>query len=230
MEATLEFLNLGTIEGKTIAMQGVGNVGRAMLSELFARKAKLVVATDIDERRVNEVKSDFAAHPLEISVRARGDNSVLETECDILAPNALGGVLSDATIPQLRTRIVCGAANNQLLDEQHHDALLFERNITYVPDFLANRMGIVNCANEQYGALPNDPALLRHFGREWDGSVWNVTRRVLEMAAESQITPTRAAVRLADELSEVPHPLWPGRTHAIIESLLASRWHEASIG
>jgi glutamate dehydrogenase/leucine dehydrogenase len=229
MEAALDFLELGSLEGKTIAMQGVGNVGRAMLSELFGRKAKLVVATDIDERRVSEVKAAFEGLPLEISVRARGDNSVLETQCDILAPNALGGVLSEATIPRIQARIVCGAANNQLLDEQHHDQLLLERGITYVPDFVANRMGIVNCANEQYGVLPHDPALERHFGREWDGSVYDVTRRVLELAEKEMVTPAHAATKLADQLSEVPHPIWGDRTHSIIESLVASRWHEAAI-
>lgn len=229
LAATLDFLGLGGIEGKTIAMQGVGNVGRAMLSELFEREARLVKATDIDERRVAEVEAEFRGRPLELELRPRGDDSVLWAEADVLAPNALGGVLSEATIPKIRARVVCGAANNQLLDEQHHDQLLHRRGIVYVPDFLANRMGIVTCANEQYGVFPNDPALLRHFDRDWDGSLWNVTRRVLELSVARGITPTQAARSLADELCELPHPLWGERARTIVDSLISSRWHEASL-
>jgi glutamate dehydrogenase/leucine dehydrogenase len=226
MEAALAFLGRGELAEKIIAMQGVGNVGRAMLSELFARRVQRVIATDVDERRVAQIREEFAGHPLELSVRPRGDDSILRTPCDILAPNALGGILNPDTIPRIVAPIVCGAANNQLLDDSRDDAKLRARGILYVPDFVANRMGIVSCANEQYGSLPVDPALERHFGRDWDGSVWNVTRRVLDIASKQGITPTRAATGLADELSLVPHPLWGERAHAIIEALVENRWHE----
>jgi glutamate dehydrogenase/leucine dehydrogenase len=90
----------------------------------------------------------------------------------VLAPNALGGVLNPGSIARLSTRIVCGAANNQLLDQQRDAVLLAGRGITYVPDFVANRMGIVNCANEQYGSIQGDPAISRHYDPAWDGSVY----------------------------------------------------------
>ena len=64
----------------SIAVQGVGNVGRAMLSELFARGVGRVIATDVDERRVAEIQAEFAGRPLELSVRPRGDDSVLRSE------------------------------------------------------------------------------------------------------------------------------------------------------
>jgi glutamate dehydrogenase/leucine dehydrogenase len=228
MEAALAFLGKGDLAEKTVAMQGVGNVGRAMLSELFARGVQRVVATDVDEKRVSQVQAEFAEYPLELSVRPRGDDSILGSDCDILAPNALGGILNPDTIPKIVAPVVCGAANNQLLDDSRDDSLLQERGILFVPDFVANRMGIVSCANEQYGSLSNDPAILRHFGREWDGSVWNVTLRVLDIAAKQGLTPTRAAASLADELSLLPHPLWGERTRAIVDALVASRWHEDS--
>ena len=75
-------------------------------------------------------------------------------------------MLNPETIPTLRAPILCGAANNQLLDEARDGAALAERGITYVPDYVCNRMGIVNCANEQYGRVGPlgstvDPAINR---------------------------------------------------------------------
>jgi hypothetical protein len=87
-------------------------------------------------------------------------------------------------------------------------------------------MGIVNCANEQYGRLTNDPCILRHFDPAWEGSVFQVTGRVLKRAQERGITPTDAANQLADELSTVAHPIWGHRGQQIIDDLVASRWHE----
>ena len=103
---------------------------------------------------------------------------------------------------------------------------LAARGITYVPDFLCNRMGIVTCANEQYGAMPHDPAIERHFGSDWDNALFVITQRVLARAAAEEITPAIAANRLADELARQPHPIWPGRSRQIIDGLLAARWHE----
>jgi glutamate dehydrogenase/leucine dehydrogenase len=124
----------------------------------------------------------------------------------------------------LQARIVCGAANNQLLDDRRDDRLLAERGILYVPDFVANRMGIVSCANEQYGNLPNDPAIERHFGRSWDNSVYAITTQVLDRAAREGITTAAAANALADEAGRVPHPIWGHRSRAILDSLVRDGW------
>ncbi len=96
-----------------------------------------------------------------------------------------------------------------------------------MPDYLCNRMGIVHCANEQYGYVPHDPAIERHFGREWDNSVYLITRRALERAASEGITTAAAANHLADELACALHPIWGHRTQAIIAGLVADRWHLA---
>jgi len=79
-------------------------------------------------------------------------------------------ILSQSTIPTLQTSIVCGAANNQLLTPEDNK-LLDRMGITYVVDFAANRMGIVNCANETYGYVKDDPYIEKHLGREWENSV-----------------------------------------------------------
>lgn len=226
MEAALEFTGRGSLAGKVIAMQGLGHVGSAMLELLLARDVRRVVATDVDQGRLEAVQRTLATERVELRQSLPGDRSILSEPSDVLALNALGGMLGPETIPLLAAPIVCGAANNQLLDDRRDDALLAERGIVFVPDFVANRMGIVQCANEQYGSLPGDPALERHFGRAWDGSVFHTTRRVLELGRERALTPTQAANLLADELAAEPHPIWGDRARAIVDALWESRWHE----
>ena len=224
MEAALDFAGQGDLSGKTIAMQGIGNVGGFMCEELLARGVARVIACDISERNVESAKKRFSGSQLELRQVSKGDNGILSEPCDILAPNALGGILDESTISTVRARIVCGAANNQLFDDKSDDRRLAERGVLFVPDFVANRMGIVNCANEQYGRLDDDPAITRHFSRDWDNSVFCVTQRILRMAENEGTTPTVAANRLADRLSEEPHPIWGHRAFDIIQGLKAKGW------
>jgi len=220
MEGALDHLGRGDLRGKTVAMQGAGNVAGFMIDELVQRGCARVIATEISEGRCAEVRARHSGSVVEIRHTASGDRSIFEEECDVLAPNALGGVLDPETIAMLKTSIVCGAANNQLLDDRRDDRLLADRGIAYVPDFVANRMGIVNCANEQYGNVGVDPAIERHYGREWDNAVFVVTKRVLERAAREGTTTAQAANSLADEACRVPHPIWGHRGQAIIDGLV----------
>lgn len=220
MEGALDHLGRGDLRGKTIAMQGAGNVAGFMIDELVARGCARVVATEISGERCAEMRARHPGAVVEIREVPAGDRSIFAEPCDIFAPNALGGVLDPDTIAMLKASIVCGAANNQLLDDRRDDRLLAERGIAYVPDFVANRMGIVNCANEQYGKVPDDPAILRHFGRDWENAVFVVTKRVLERAAREGITTSMAANALADEACRVPHPIWGHRGRSIIDGLV----------
>lgn len=224
MEGVLDHTGKGSLAGKTIAMQGAGNVATFMIHELLARDIGKVIATEISAERCEELRQRFAGKPVEIRHTAPGDKSIFSEPCDIFAPNALGGVLGPETIPLIAAPIVCGAANNQLLDDRRDDRALAERNILYVPDFVANRMGIVNCANEQYGHLPNDPAIERHFSRDWDNAVFVVTKRILAHAEREGTTTSIAANTLADEACKVPHPMWGHRGAEIIAGLLADGW------
>lgn len=224
MEAALDYVGLGSLEGKVIAMQGVGNVGSCMLPLLLERGVAKIVAAEVSEEAVRLLSHRYPGERVQLRVVALGDRQILAEPCDILAPNALGGILNPESIPRLRTKIVCGAANNQLLDQERDAVLLAKRSIVYVPDFVANRMGIVNCANEQYGSLDNDPAINRHYDRDWPGSIHRVTRAVLERAETSGVTSADAANALADELGEQPHPIFPERTAAIVRALLDQGW------
>ena len=116
---------------------------------------------------------------------------VIERECDVLAPCALGGVLSAATIPLLRCAVICGAANNQLEDDEAGD-LLAARGVVYAPDYVVNAGGIINIAEEFVGY---DPERAERRVR----AIYDTTRSVLERAKADAITPARAADRMAED-------------------------------
>lgn len=227
MEAALDVTGAGSLSGKRIVIQGGGNVAGFVIERLLERGVGKVVVSDLDEARCEELRRRHAGSPVEVRCVERGDAGILAEACDLLAPSALGGVLNPQTIPEIQAPIVCGAANNQLLDDQRDDADLAERGIVYVPDFVANRMGIVTCANESYGHVPRDPAVARHFDRDWEHSIFATTRKVLETAREGGVTTSDAANLLADEACSIPHPIWGHRGWQIVEGLIEDRWHEA---
>eukprot|EP00744_Colponema_vietnamica_P002718 GILI01004233.1.p1 GENE.GILI01004233.1~~GILI01004233.1.p1 ORF type:complete len:468 (+),score=161.33 GILI01004233.1:89-1492(+) len=226
MEGALDYLNMGNLKGKKIAMMGAGNVAFYMIEDLLQRGVGRIVVSDINAQQLEKVRSTFGTSSIETRHAAPTDLSILSEPCDILAPNALGGVINKDTIPTINAKIVCGAANNQLRDPASDDALLQAKGITFIPDYVCNRMGIVNCANEQYGSLQEDPAITRHFRADWDNAVFNVTKKVLEMSRDKNITTTKAANMLADSLAAVPHPIFPHRSMDIMRSLVKDKWHQ----
>jgi len=225
MEAALEHLDQGTLKGKRIAMQGAGNVAKFMIEGLIERGVEQVIATDIDSDRVALLRKVFDGKQVKLHVSQIGDLQIFSEPCDIFVPNALGGVLNPDTIPLIQAKIVCGAANNQLLHDMRDITALEAQGITYVPDFLCNRMGIVHCANEQYGQVPGDPNIERHLGRTWENSIFLITKRVLAAAVQEATSTSTAANQLADTLSLDPHPLWGHRGKQIIAGLVKDNWH-----
>ncbi|MSU89275.1 amino acid dehydrogenase [Rhodobacteraceae bacterium 2CG4] len=132
-------LQRGDLSGLRVAVQGLGAVGGALCERLHAAGAELVVA-DIDPARTRAVATRLGA-------RAADPQTVLSAAVDVAAPCALGAVLSRATIPALRAKVVAGAANNQLA-ERDDAAALRERGILYAPDFVLNAGGLINVAAE----------------------------------------------------------------------------------
>lgn len=130
------------LEGATVAVQGIGNVGGSLCRLLRQEGAKLVIA-DIDTARA-------AALADELGAKQVGIDEILSVDADILAPCALGGILNTKTIPSLRARLICGAANNQLATEEDGWAL-DRRGILYAPDYVVNAGGIINVSAEYLG-------------------------------------------------------------------------------
>lgn len=226
MEAALEFCGLDGLEGKTIATQGMGNVGAPLIRYLFEKKVKKIIACDIYPELKTTLDKEFAGKNFESFIVAEDNISIFEKECDILSPNATGAILNPRTIPLIKAKIVCGAANNQLEESARDDKALFERGIIYVPDFLTNRMGIVNCADEQAGYVNNDPHFERHLEKEWEFSIYQMALKVFRESQTTKESPAKVAVRMADKLSRENHPIFGHRGQQIIHSLVEDLWHE----
>jgi len=135
------------LDGVTVAVQGVGNVGYHLCCLLHDAGARLYVA-DIDADKVERVCRAFGA-------TAVGFADILEQEADVFAPCALGAVLTPSSIPTLRAGIVAGGANNQL-ERPSDGRLLADAGVLYAPDYVINGGGIINVACEYYGDVDDD--------------------------------------------------------------------------
>ena len=125
MKATAkEAFGTDNLEGKVIAVQGVGNVAYHLCKHLHAEGAKLIV-TDINKEAVQRAVEEFGASAVE-------PNEIYGVECDIYAPCALGATVNDETIPQLKAKVIAGSANNQLKEDRHGD-IIHEMGIVYAP-------------------------------------------------------------------------------------------------
>jgi leucine dehydrogenase len=190
------------VEGRTVAVQGLGHVGLHLCRELHAAGAHLIV-TDIDPAKVRSAAEELHARAVE-------PEQIYGVQADIFAPCALGGILNDDTIPQLRAPIVAGAANNQLLEERHGDEL-DRRGILYAPDFVANAGGVINVYSEIAG-WSAQRAL-----RKAD-EIYETTVGVFEIAREQGIPTYEAADRLAERRLKAvgslvrTWPQWPRKS------------------
>jgi leucine dehydrogenase len=121
-------------------------------------------------------------------------NEIFDVECDIYSPCALGAVINDQTIPQIKAKVIAGAANNQLKDPVHGD-LIHELGIIYAPDYVINAGGVINVADELYG-YNRDRAMKKV------EQVYDNIERVFEIAKRDSIPTYLAADRMAEERIE----------------------------
>lgn len=171
------------LAGRTVAIQGLGNVGFHLARELHAAGARLVV-TDIDTARIARAVEEFGA-------TAVGLSEIYAARADIFAPCALGGIINDETLPQLQVEIVSGAANNQLLEDRHGDELE-ARGILYAPDYVANAGGVINVYSELTG-WSRERSL-----RKAD-EIYETVLSVFKIACEQGIPTYQAADRVAEQ-------------------------------
>ncbi len=140
-------LGADSLRGVRVAVQGLGNVGLHLCRLLAEHGARFWVA-DLDEERVRQAVSRYSAEPLPVE-------QVLAADVDVVAPCALGGVLTHESVAALKASVVAGSANNQLAEPAVGDALA-EREVLYAPDYVINAGGVISVAHEYLGM--NDPA------------------------------------------------------------------------
>jgi leucine dehydrogenase len=171
-----------SLKGRSVAVVGLGHVGARIAKSLAKAGAKLIVS-DIDTGK--------KALAEELGARWVTPEKALTAAVDVYAPCALGGILDHETVPQLKCRIVAGAANNQLADDGIAD-LLNAHDVLWAPDFVANAGGIINIAVEfERGGY--DPGRAKERVR----GIGDTLRRVYDDAARMGASPLTAAMELA---------------------------------
>lgn len=171
------------LAGKTVAVQGAGKVAYHLMHHLRDEGAK-VITCDIDDRKVQRAVEELGA-------TAVAPDAIYDAKADIFAPCALGAILNDDTIPRLKVEIVAGAANNQLAEERHAEALE-AKGILCAPDFVINGGGVINVYGELQGWT-----MERSKSKAAD--IYNTIRSVFQIAGRDKVSSYQAADRLAEE-------------------------------
>lgn len=171
------------LAGRTVALQGCGNVGFHLALELRRAGAGLVV-TDVDPGRVRKTVAATQARAVE-------PEEIYGVAADVFAPCALGGILNAESIPRLRMEIVAGAANNQLRAAEDGERLR-ERDILYAPDYIVNAGGVIGGCRE---ILDWSEGVVRQRIEE----IYDTLLASLRLAEAQGLPPHVAADRLAEE-------------------------------
>ncbi|NAP01627.1 leucine dehydrogenase, partial [Halomonas sp. MG34] len=175
-----------SLEGKTVAIQGVGNVAYALCEFLHEEGAKLIV-TDINKQSVERAVEAFNATAVD-------PDDIYDVDCDIYAPCALGATVNDDTINRLKAKIIAGSANNQLKSSKHGD-IIHEKGIVYAPDYVINSGGVINVADELVGY--NQKRAMKKVE-----TIYDSLTRVFEISRTDNIPTYVAADRMAEERIE----------------------------
>ena len=181
-----EVMGVRNFRGLHVAIQGLGKVGMTLAEHLIEKDA-FVTGCDVNPERETIAGG--------LGVRLVAPERIYAVPCDIFSPCALGAVLNDLTIPELRCRIVAGAANNQLAEDRHVFALQ-RKGIVYGVDYVINAGGLINVAHEVNRPYDHASAL------QMTGRIYNTTKRMLESAQREGITTVEAARRIALERLE----------------------------
>ncbi len=178
-----EMTGSDSLAGKKVLVQGVGNVGEHLVDHLVKENAEVIVS-DIYEDRIKKILSKYGVKAVDVS-------HVYDQKIDIYSPCALGATINDETIKKLTASIICGAANNQLANEQIHGAELQKKGILYAPDYLVNAGGIINCYWEIIGYS-------REAALEQAEGIYDKTLEIFEKSKSENI-PTYLAANLLAE-------------------------------
>ena len=176
-----------SLKGKTVAIQGIGSVGR-VLCEYLAEEGAILKVCSRTPATVEQAVKDFGA-------TAVPPEEILSTECDIFSPCAMGAVLNRENVGALKCSLIAGGANNVLLDAETGD-MLSELGILYLPDYIVNAGGVINCGMEVAGGHDIDKVNAKV------ENIYNTTLKVLALAEERKISTYQAAEEYAWSIVE----------------------------
>ena len=184
MKAASKFVyGTDSLEGKKIALQGIGKVGAKLIEYLTKENANIYVS-DINKEILKNITDKY-------KVSTFKNSELYSMELDIFSPCALGAILNSESIKKLKCKIVAGAANNQLEDDKIHDIELKEKNIIYVPDFLINAGGVISVYHEQIQDLSKEKV----FGMT--ENIYSKVEDVLKLSSENDISTNASAMKIA---------------------------------
>ena len=173
-----------SLSGKKVAVQGVGHVGENLVRHLVKEGCKVTIC-DINEDKVKALVQ-------ELKVAAVSLDAIYDVDMDIYAPCALGATVNSETLAKLKCKVICGAANNQLADENIHGVELIKKGMIYAPDFVVNAGGIINVYYELEGY--NRERAMAH-----TENIYKTTLEIFRMAKAENIPSFAAANKLAEK-------------------------------
>jgi len=177
-----------SLDGVTVAIQGVGHVGAYLAEKLHAAGAKLII-TDVNEDALHHVAAATGA-------KIVTPGTIFDADAEVFAPCAMGGAINAETLPRLKAKVVAGGANNQLADpEVGHQ--LFEHGILYAPDYVINGGGIINVAGE-IRAIAREEA----FDSDWVAGKLDRLMLTLGEVLDRSLAEKRPTHEVANEMAK----------------------------
>lgn len=190
--ATQSVLGQSDLTGLNVAVQGLGATGYALCKHLHDAGAKLTV-TDVRNDAVRRVVSEFGATAVE-------PDRIHAVDVDVFAPCAMGAGLNDQSIPEIKARIICGLANNQLAEDRH-GAMLTKAGIAYVPDYVVNAGGMMGASTVIF-AEPSRKESIKRIEGLHETIAEILERSQAEKRPSSEIADEMALERIREEGSK----------------------------
>lgn len=176
-----------SLEGKKIAVQGVGHVGEYLVKHLTQENAHVYIS-DINQEALARVSKTYGAQIV-------GLDEIYDIDMDIYAPCALGATVNDDSLMRLKCSIIAGAANNQLKDEAQHGVDVMKKGIIYAPDFTVNAGGVINCFSEVKG-------LSAEWAHQKAEDIYSTIFNIVKRSKDENIPTYQIANRMAEERIE----------------------------
>lgn len=174
-----------SLNGAKISVQGTGHVGQYLIDHLMSENAIVSIA-DINPANIELVTKKHKVSVID-------PKEIVTMETDIYAPCALGATLNPDTIPNLKCKVIAGAANNQLKDEKTDGDAVMKRGIYYAPDFLINAGGVINCYTETIGEYSREKTIALI------DPIYNKVLEIFDRSEREGINPQQAAIAIAQD-------------------------------